>query len=471
MQMAPLLSYPARALSPFTPNSHTRQAAVVDIKTLPSFPSSGIWQTGSKVLYRARTNNVKYPGIVLKRRDGGRGWLLRLNCGVDKDVDDADVWRIELDTTEGSDVKVAPAVTVQLPVQTKSMVGRSASPMAMSPTVPPPPHVVAASPAIASQPPSAQQQQMLKAAAARGLSPPKRKVITVAAPPQPALSCLVQPAGLSTVTSPPNFTGALSPGVAVNPAIAATVTAAVSGGGGSEPSVLKLSGASFDPDDISVKSQLCSLLRIPSSATVSRLSHFQGGINEGVWSVDCGKDGQPLVLKLVKPDRLHPSRPSEAERFAQLRAEHPAMVHDEALAFPIRLLDCQGPTSQKIFDLIVMHKAPGICLAHSMARGHANGKLQEVHAAFERVGSCIAGIHSRYKKQHGDFTPSNVWFEEATGRVTVIDTSTMGEEGTESDLQRFEASLQKFHAYDAGFKEACMQALRRGYDSHRASAN
>ena len=49
-------------------------------------------------------------------------------------------------------------------------------------------------------------------------------------------------------------------------------------------------------------------------------------------------------------------------------------------------------------------------------------------------------------------------------KVTLIDVGSMGEEVTETDIQRFESSLQRFDAFQGSFSSACMQALKSGYN-------
>lgn len=60
----------------------------------------------------------------------------------------------------------------------------------------------------------------------------------------------------------------------------------------------------------------------------------------------------------------------------------------------------------------------------------------------EKVGECLGDFHQRYGgKQHGDFTPNNVLYDEETGCVTFIDLGGMVTSCSEGDVSYFSKSL------------------------------
>lgn len=50
---------------------------------------------GQRVKYIARSNGVWYPGVLVGRLAGNVGWLVRLDCGTTKEVDDRDARRLQ----------------------------------------------------------------------------------------------------------------------------------------------------------------------------------------------------------------------------------------------------------------------------------------------------------------------------------------------------------------------------------------
>lgn len=70
------------------------------------------------------------------------------------------------------------------------------------------------------------------------------------------------------------------------------------------------------------------------------------------------------------------------------------------------------------------------------------GRVPEVLAILEKAGKCLGEFHQHYGgKQHGDLTPTNVLYDEVSGRVTLIDLGGMGCSSFENDVSYFSKSL------------------------------
>lgn len=197
----------------------------------------------------------------------------------------------------------------------------------------------------------------------------------------------------------------------------------------------------FDPTWPQLKSQLTSKLGLSPNAAVEPMNGHRGGLNEGVWIVR--DHAQSFVMKLVKGSNSR-GMPTEAERLFKLHNEHPSMINDMSLAFPVKIFRCAAPGIGKRFDLIVMRKAPGTLLATLIAHMVSEGKTQQIMKILEHLGRFLADFHSRYgNKQHNDFQPSNIFCDPATQRFTLIDVSDVGPKVplAEADCERFIASL------------------------------
>lgn len=201
---------------------------------------------------------------------------------------------------------------------------------------------------------------------------------------------------------------------------------------------LLYSGSTFDPTVPGVRTSLFEKLNAPKQATVV-LMRQDGGMNEGMWVLNSPSGS--LILKLVPHERRHPMIPSEAEQFVKLAREHPAMIEDAALAFPVKIFACREQTREKpSFDLVVMRKAPGVSFADLVSRRCYKNQRAEMMRDLHAMGYFLADVHARHKMQHGDFTLSNVFYDEATGTFTMVDVSDFGPQlcaATESDTERF----------------------------------
>eukprot|EP00421_Protoceratium_reticulatum_P071468 CAMPEP_0168408276 /NCGR_PEP_ID=MMETSP0228-20121227/26589_1 /TAXON_ID=133427 /ORGANISM="Protoceratium reticulatum, Strain CCCM 535 (=CCMP 1889)" /LENGTH=188 /DNA_ID=CAMNT_0008421961 /DNA_START=54 /DNA_END=617 /DNA_ORIENTATION=- len=82
----------------------------------------------------------------------------------------------------------------------------------------------------------------------------------------------------------------------------------------------------------------------------------------------------------------------------------------------------------------------------------------------EDLGTCLGGFHSRYAVQHGDFQPSNIFFDEETGSVALIDVGGMGVPTTETDMEHFAKSLRLLSdVYGTRLSTEGLGHFERGY--------
>jgi hypothetical protein len=207
---------------------------------------------------------------------------------------------------------------------------------------------------------------------------------------------------------------------------------------------LNIGAGKFNPTEQLMKDQLLSLLGYSKTSTIEALTGFRGGLNEGVWFV---KDppAKDLVLKLVKCNRVSNRILTEAENFVKLLADYPKIASDDALAFPVRIFKCLGPPPERQhrYDLIVMWKVKGDRLAEVIARKWYAKDHELIWKIFERLGETLAEFHHRYSdSQHGDFQPSNVFYDQEASQFSFIDIGGMGVPTRETDTEHFNKALK-----------------------------
>lgn len=59
-----------------------------------SSTSSSLFREGQAVAYLAKTDKRRYRGKIVSRTSDQKGWRVDLDCGVTKEVTDADIWRL-----------------------------------------------------------------------------------------------------------------------------------------------------------------------------------------------------------------------------------------------------------------------------------------------------------------------------------------------------------------------------------------
>jgi len=230
-------------------------------------------------------------------------------------------------------------------------------------------------------------------------------------------------------------------------------------------------GRPFDPTNPLVRRQLFDRLGMPCTATVVQLKQ-EGGLNEGMW-VLASPTGS-LILKLVPHQRRHHLMPTEAEQFRRLAREHPSVYEDKALAFPIKIFACREQSRDiASHDLLVMRKAPGTCFSELICHRWTFNQKAELWRDLRALGAFLADVHRRHQNmQHGDFTPSNVFFDEATRSFTLVDLGDFGPQvwdAVESDVERFHKGLKLLsQCYGAEFFTEGFRNFQSGYKERRA---
>mmetsp|Transcript_73689 Transcript_73689/g.239988 ORF Transcript_73689/g.239988 Transcript_73689/m.239988 type:complete len:743 (+) Transcript_73689:159-2387(+) len=199
----------------------------------------------------------------------------------------------------------------------------------------------------------------------------------------------------------------------------------------------------FDPAQPQLLQQLKQKLGLPQNATIVTMKGFTGGMNEGVWYAKC-PGREDLVLKLVRCKRIAQNVLTEAENFAKLQQDLPGLIQDPMLAFPVKILSCNDRAGQKKHDLIVMKKIRGQRFAEWIGRKwYSNpSEKHQVYQKFEECGAWLAEFHANYgNSQHGDFQPSNVFYDEDLNTFCFIDIGGMCIPTTETDVEHFVRSL------------------------------
>jgi len=230
---------------------------------------------------------------------------------------------------------------------------------------------------------------------------------------------------------------------------------------------LQVMAPTFDPTQPPLRSQLLSKLGLGQNAVVQFLPNC-GGLNAGLWAVQDA--AQSLVLKLVKTQRLGHASPTETERLIRLAQEHPSLLNDPAVAFPTRIFICSGMPGNTPHDLYVMRRAPGQRLTDVIPERLALHRGAEVMQVLKQLGSFLADFHSRYdNKQHNDFQPANIIFDESTQRFTMVDVADIGNpQTTVTDVEHFIGSLQVLAtSYGQQFLVESTNSFRAGYGMGR----
>lgn len=199
---------------------------------------------------------------------------------------------------------------------------------------------------------------------------------------------------------------------------------------------LPFSGPVFDPTSLPLRTQIFTRLSIATNATIVQLRQ-EGGLNEGMWVLSSASVN--LILKLVPHERRHYMMPSEAEQFVKVLGDHPALKEDPSLAFPIKIFYCRDQVGNRLtYDLFVMRKAPGTAFSDIIGQRWFMNQKAELMRDLHALGRFVAEVHARHNMQHGDFTPSNVFYDEVSGAFTLVDLSDFGSNLVDqSDVQRF----------------------------------
>ncbi|CAJ1373075.1 unnamed protein product [Effrenium voratum] len=219
----------------------------------------------------------------------------------------------------------------------------------------------------------------------------------------------------------------------------------------------------FDPQLPEVRQQLLAQLQLRPNSRIQEMGGFAGGLNQGIWIVTSGN--QKLVLKQVRCQRIASNILTEAENFVRIVKDHPEISRDPLIAFPVKLLSCIGPEG-KFSDVICMKKSPGERLCEFVAAKFYAKQMVLLQRALQQVGQALARFHQRYEEQHGDFQPSNIYYQEKTGVVTFIDVGGMGVPTMGNDVDHFHQCMRAMTvSYNANLYVDLLRAFDKGYQS------
>lgn len=229
---------------------------------------------------------------------------------------------------------------------------------------------------------------------------------------------------------------------------------------------LRIRGGSFDPLQPQMRSQIASQLGFDGAAKLEKMAGFSGGLNEGIWFMSGEMAGrhEDLVLKLVRCKRIASNIPTEAENLEGLMLEHPELASDSLVAFPIKIFDVADDDG-KCNNLIVMRKVPGERLAELICRKYYSKQEAHLIGIFEELGKQLAVFHKRYgNMQHGDFQPSNIFYDEASDTLSFIDVGGMGIPTVDDDVSHLCQAMNLLaHSYGPSLHEDCIAAFDKGY--------
>mmetsp|Transcript_17338 Transcript_17338/g.40412 ORF Transcript_17338/g.40412 Transcript_17338/m.40412 type:complete len:956 (+) Transcript_17338:96-2963(+) len=237
-----------------------------------------------------------------------------------------------------------------------------------------------------------------------------------------------------------------------------------------EADELQMGQPTFDPSLPSLHAQLTAKLKVSKNSSIEALQGFKGGLNEGVWIVSDPVSSSPdFVLKLVRCHRIAPTVLTEAENFMEIAKNYPSIMHDPSIAFPVKIFACFAPDGVKKHDLITMHRCPGSRFAEVIATKWYGKQLPALMTLFERLGACLREYHNHYGNcQHGDFQPSNVFCDEETGRICLIDCGGMGVPTMETDVEHFSKSIRLLSdAYGPNLLQDGIRHFEEGYRGKR----
>jgi len=224
----------------------------------------------------------------------------------------------------------------------------------------------------------------------------------------------------------------------------------------------------FDPRQPQVQSQIVAQLGLHGAITIVPVGGFTGGRNEGVWILTDrqGVKSEQYVLKLISCHRCHHTVPTETENFLKLSRDHPGLSGDREMTFPVKLFACQNRPRR--YDLVVMRSAPGMRLAEVLHAKWAGRQVQDIMKILGCVGQALKRFHMRYgNTQHQDFQPANVFWDDATDAVTIIDLGGMGLATTESDNDYFKKALRMMTERWGAMREDACRAFDAGYSEQR----
>jgi len=212
---------------------------------------------------------------------------------------------------------------------------------------------------------------------------------------------------------------------------------------------------SYDPlQDPSLKADILSKLDLSQNSTLKKFSGHSGAQNQGMWIIQDVQTQSSFVLKLVHSRGIC-GLPSEAQKLISVYKEHPDIVHDAAVAFPVKIFNCLGPGSDHSHDFIVLRKVSGAPLSDVITDHYKQSRMRELMPILRELGAFLAQFHGRYGNcQHGDFHASNIFYDASSCRFTLIDVADIGNRLVKKrDAAYFVENLSKLSVMREFFNE------------------
>jgi len=224
-----------------------------------------------------------------------------------------------------------------------------------------------------------------------------------------------------------------------------------------------------------MKAQLLQKMRMQQNTLVEPMRGGIGSCNAGMWLLR--DNSQCFVLKLVRTNSALAGncQQVESEKFAKLCRENPGIVTDPSLAFPCKIFHCLNKSGIKSHDLVVMRQVRGMRVSEFIMQKLHGKQVQELMRILELFGVFLADFHMRYNgMNHGDLTPANVFFDQHSGRFTLVDVADLAPRNPviQSDTDRFTSSLKLLsHFYGPELFMQGKSAFEGGYNSRRGGVS
>jgi len=216
------------------------------------------------------------------------------------------------------------------------------------------------------------------------------------------------------------------------------------------------------------KGEILSRLGLTFDHSISRMTGFTGGQNEGIFLIQSPQNSTRMYcLKVVGSERKFDSVPTERENYLKMRSKFPELIGDENVTFPVAIFQLiSSASSVAMYDVFVMKVARGERMAELIGRLVKVGEWNKLGKIFRKVGIEIGRFHLRYKNtQHADLQCSNIYVDLADdGFVTCIDVGGMGSNVQGKDVDYFVESIKLLgRTYGPEFERIAIDNFSRGY--------
>lgn len=122
-------------------------------------------------------------------------------------------------------------------------------------------------------------------------------------------------------------------------------------------------------------------------------------------------------------------------------------------------------------DVLVMRKATGRRFAEVLADIWYKEPKSYTYQVFSKFGKFLKAFHLRYgNREHGDVQPSNIFYDEASKHITLIDVGGMGQKTVKNDVTHFCESIKLVaETYGEELATNGIREFTNAYRSHTSS--